>query len=275
MDLNDYPTGRRLFAWKPALLIAGGAVFLIVVVFILVRMFFGNASEEFLLQNLETSSSSVLDACNNTDNPERCRAGYLSDLAQQEISAQACDLLETDAQKDNCYWSIAHVSLDSAYCQNISDAASLSRCKDDVTESQAIDQASVLLCEQMIDEHRRERCVYAVSGPITSQNCLERDPGLCDDISLFEQATVAVDVVYCREIVDEYLALSCVDAVEDLLAVQMVDEGERDSDQDGLTDSQEQTYGSDPQNPDTDGDGYLDGAEVSSGYNPIGSGSLE
>ncbi len=275
MDLNDYPIARRLFAWKPALLITGGIVFLIILIFILVRVFFGHSSEELLLQNLEISSGSLSGTCDRTDNPEKCRTGYLSDLAQQEHSAQACDLLEMDAQKDNCYWGLAHASLDSTYCENISDVSSVSRCKDDVAESQAVHQASILLCEEIFDENRKERCISAGSGPMTSQNCLERDPDLCDDISLFEQAKVSADIIYCREIVDQYLAISCVDAVEDLLAVQMVDEGERDSDQDGLTALQEQTYGSDPQNPDTDGDGYLDGAEVSSGYNPIGLGLLE
>jgi hypothetical protein len=42
-----------------------------------------------------------------------------------------------------------------------------------------------------------------------------------------------------------------------------------DSDQDGLSDSEEKTYGTDPQNRDTDGDGYTDGAEVKSGYDPL------
>jgi hypothetical protein len=42
-----------------------------------------------------------------------------------------------------------------------------------------------------------------------------------------------------------------------------------DSDQDGLTDSEERTYGTDVKNPDTDGDGYTDGAEVKAGYNPL------
>ncbi len=42
-----------------------------------------------------------------------------------------------------------------------------------------------------------------------------------------------------------------------------------DSDQDGLTDQEEKTIGTDPYNPDTDSDGYQDGKEVSSGYNPL------
>lgn len=47
-----------------------------------------------------------------------------------------------------------------------------------------------------------------------------------------------------------------------------------DSDNDGLTDSQEAKYGTDPHNPDTDGDGFKDGDEVKNGYNPLGSGKL-
>ena len=42
-----------------------------------------------------------------------------------------------------------------------------------------------------------------------------------------------------------------------------------DSDQDGLTDNEEKSYGTDPRNSDTDGDGYSDGAEVTAGYNPL------
>lgn len=42
-----------------------------------------------------------------------------------------------------------------------------------------------------------------------------------------------------------------------------------DSDQDGLTNDEEKTYGTDPNKPDTDGDGYNDGSEIKAGYNPL------
>lgn len=48
-----------------------------------------------------------------------------------------------------------------------------------------------------------------------------------------------------------------------------------DSDNDGISDSEENNYGTDPQNPDTDADGFLDGEEIKSGYNPLGEGRLE
>jgi len=47
-----------------------------------------------------------------------------------------------------------------------------------------------------------------------------------------------------------------------------------DSDNDGLSDQDEKNYMTDLNNPDTDGDGFLDGAEVKSGYNPNGPGKL-
>lgn len=79
--------------------------------------------------------------------------------------------------------------------------------------------------------------------------------------------------------------------------VTIISGGTTDSDNDGLSDQEESTYGTDislpdtdsdglfdreeikiyetdPLNPDTDGDGYLDGDEVKSGYNPLGPGRL-
>lgn len=44
--------------------------------------------------------------------------------------------------------------------------------------------------------------------------------------------------------------------------------GGLDSDSDGLTDVEESIYGTDPLNPDSDGDGFLDGNEVFHLYNP-------
>ena len=48
-----------------------------------------------------------------------------------------------------------------------------------------------------------------------------------------------------------------------------------DSDNDGLNNYGEFKCDADPNNPDTDGDGYKDGEEVKSGYNPKGEGKLD
>ncbi|MFH1711722.1 MAG: hypothetical protein ABH846_00595 [Patescibacteria group bacterium] len=49
----------------------------------------------------------------------------------------------------------------------------------------------------------------------------------------------------------------------------------QDSDEDGLTDLEESTYGTDCNDPDTDNDGYRDGLEVDNGYDPLGPGQLD
>ena len=48
----------------------------------------------------------------------------------------------------------------------------------------------------------------------------------------------------------------------------------KDSDNDGLADELEKIYGTDLNNPDTDGDEFKDGEEVKNGYNPKGPGKL-
>lgn len=42
-----------------------------------------------------------------------------------------------------------------------------------------------------------------------------------------------------------------------------------DTDQDGLSDTEEKAYGTNPSNADTDNDGYSDGVELKSGYDPL------
>lgn len=54
-----------------------------------------------------------------------------------------------------------------------------------------------------------------------------------------------------------------------------MDSNNIDSDDDGLFDREEvRVYKTNPLKPDTDGDGFLDGNEVKSGYNPNGAGKL-
>ena len=55
---------------------------------------------------------------------------------------------------------------------------------------------------------------------------------------------------------------------------QAVSAAVQDTDGDGLSDSDEQTWGTDVSRQDSDGDGYSDGVEVVGGYNPLGAGKL-
>lgn len=50
---------------------------------------------------------------------------------------------------------------------------------------------------------------------------------------------------------------------------QIIESQNKDSDNDGLKDWQEDLYKTDLNNPDTDGDGYIDGEEINSDHNPL------
>ncbi|MBI4272444.1 hypothetical protein HY621_01165 [Candidatus Uhrbacteria bacterium] len=55
----------------------------------------------------------------------------------------------------------------------------------------------------------------------------------------------------------------------DTIKKKMEVEALKDRDSDFLSDEEELRIGTDPHNPDTDGDGYLDGLEVKNGYSPL------
>lgn len=101
--------------------------------------------------------------------------------------------------------------------------------------------------------------------------CVDYTDITCDgsDLRLFhktedggwEDVTTCIDEVGTPEICGDPDTLDVCGEVEDLsdFAV-LVKKGDRD--EDGLTDEDEDFYGTDPDNPDTDDDGLLDGTEV-------------
>lgn len=59
------------------------------------------------------------------------------------------------------------------------------------------------------------------------------------------------------------------------IQVETKEDLQKDLDNDGLTLADEYKYSTHPQEADTDKDGYLDGDEVSNGYNPTGAGKMD
>ncbi|MBI4256458.1 hypothetical protein HY626_00175 [Candidatus Uhrbacteria bacterium] len=269
MDLNDY-IQQKSIPWKPVALIAGGVILVIVLVFVVIRLVQGDRQEDVLVQNGVTDE---LATCETTLDPQGCRERLVQDLAASEGTEELCELLDAQEDRDNCYWAVARANQDVKPCSSISIAEDAVRCSDGVMETQAREVADPSLCEQIADVARASRCKESIGGSLTSENCVDRRPEACTDVVLFEKAATTLDAEICDGIVDELMRLSCYDVVEDAL-VRKLDQ-DVDTDQDGLTDSEEDVYGTDPENADTDGDTYLDGDEVDAGYDPNGTGKLE
>ena len=274
MDFNDYAQPKKPLPWKPIALIAGGGVLLVVGIFIVVRLAQDNRQEEVILQNGDAQVASRLQGCAGSADPDRCRVALVRNTAQSTGEGDLCDVLASQEEKDNCYWSVARSTQDVKFCASLSIEEQANRCADDVNESRALSLKDPALCGHILDASRQGRCQDAIAGPLTSENCEQRKPEVCADMGFYELAQASRVLSDCDGIVDESIRLSCYDAVEGAW-VDVQEESSQDTDEDGLTSTQEDQYGTDPENPDTDGDGYMDGAEVAEGYNPNGSGKLQ
>ena len=276
MDWSDDPTSAQAVPWKLVGLIGGGVLVVLAIVFIVIRLLNASQDETALVQQIQTQSEPTLEACKNTQNPEGCKAAELSRLAQTNASSQVCDLLETQAQKENCYWELAKTTYDPASCAFLSEEESQTRCQDGVFLAQAKAAGNAQACASISTASAKTRCEQLFAPALTSEACLTsgEEISVCDDLKQFETAIAEQDVSYCDDILDESKRDTCKDYFGSV-AFETSSQTELDTDQDGLSDADESTYGTDPNNPDTDGDGYLDGPEVESGYNPLGEGALE
>lgn len=272
MDLNDYPSTKSI-PWKPVVIGAVGLVVVIVLIVVIVRWVKKDAQMNALSEVVQQEVVASMDDCESARDPEGCRQAEITDLASKHESVETCELLDSVEQRDNCYWAVAREASDATYCSAISVPDDVTRCSDGINLRLAIDHNDGGFCENIIDPSRKEVCVDLFLEPLSPANCVERAPELCDDIGLYTQARATLDVLLCREIVENDMRESCKESVADLLTIAQAQD-EEDFDEDGLTKQEEETYGTDPENPDTDSDGYLDGAEVSAGYNPLGAGRL-
>ena len=127
-------------------------------------------------------------------------------------------------------------------------------------------------CELLETVEERDNCYWGVAR-------VSADASVCAKQVDSEKATRCADGVYLAQALAQKDAAACEQIVEQdrkdrCLALFAPQAPSQDTDADGLTDDEEQVYDTDPNNPDSDGDSYSDGQEVSGGYNPLGPGLL-
>lgn len=212
--------------------------------------------------------------------------------AVEERSIELCAEFAPPAG-DECVYNIANASGDKKFCQEIKDEEIKKRCLGLFIYQEAINGGNVESCGALTISDFRIQCYEEFFWRLNDAKDCSSFPGdlqtKCADIVRKKISGQTGDEKICEKISDNSLK-------EDCLVVAVAKE--KDSDQDGLPDSQEISYGMDPfkadtdgdgvndweemskygTNPraaDTDGDGYGDGDEVKRGYNPAGEGKLK
>ncbi|KKW32549.1 MAG: hypothetical protein UY76_C0024G0003 [Candidatus Uhrbacteria bacterium GW2011_GWA2_52_8d] len=272
MDFNDSPQ-RFVLHWKSVALVAGGVIVLLVGVVIVVRFIQGRNEDSDLVDAINRQVvAQVRDECEGVEDETGCRDARMSDAARAQGAGELCEMIDAQEAQDNCYWGLARDLDGKEFCQRISGVQEQARCRDDVHQHLALLSGDVQECEAIEDEARRAGCKKLLGESLNVYTCDEaEDPVVCADLALWKSAHEELDPRVCDQITDERRRDSCLEGVRTMISEQTAE----DSDSDGLSDSEEETYGTDSENPDTDGDGYFDGDEVAAGYDPNGPGVLQ
>ncbi len=225
-------------------------------------------------QTITNAVESARDACSTALNSEKCEAQRISSSARSGGVAQLCETLD-GSKRDACLFGVARETKDVELCQKIVDALVLQTCSDNISQKLALEADDAALCRDIIDEEKRSRCEQTLTPVDTTtvfyqtveEGKRKRDPSVCAVLS-DDELDGCLDFVGPAD-----LDLDGLSADEETLAGSS--DASQDTDQDGLGDFDEvRVYLTNPSKADTDGDGFKDGQEVSSGYNPSGKGRL-
>ncbi len=265
MAFGDYPTTQqRTIPYKLIGIISVGVVVaILIVVSIVIWTNKQNSSSQIIGQ--EQLLQKALDDCQTSVNKDQCRKQAVLKVNDQLGTVTGCVSLE-QKEADTCIWLYASDNADPSVCDQIQDDEMKKTCWDHGYYRLASKNRDRAICDKIVDEKFRLPCQSDLGPQITSDNCssLGKPETFCQMMIVAKQANEKQDREICSSLSDNDLLSQCMEYVS-------ID----DADFDGLLGDSEESYGSNPRNPDTDADGYKDGDEVAAGFNPAGPGKLE
>lgn len=261
MDFNDGSPGTKI-THKQLAIIAGGLVVAIVVIALVIRWVQGDPNQSFE-PSLKDQKTSIEKTCEGSENKDACINTLSGQAALQTGEVELCAQLE-EGEDDGCVWEVAAKTKDPSTCDLIHNESYRQLCSDAIVYDLAIAAGDPGMCDKIKNETKRTGCRDGLS-PVTADNCveLEQDVALCQKLAVSKQAAEKQDRRICSQLEGDG-AQYCEERI-------LVD----DPDFDGLfTDQEIYDYKTDPDDADSDDDGYNDGDEVAAGYNPNGPGKL-
>lgn len=190
---------------------------------------------------------------------------------QNRAAADSCHFL-IDRPKDLCLKQAALVAFDRKVCQEINEADLKADCLAKVGLLTAVEEKNLSACEDLGDLMISKTCLKRiVQKDYETANCDSLKQKelvlfcLSEKNGLLARKTGEANL--CQLIPEAIKRANC---LAELKKIDLYS----DADKDNLNFLQEILSGTNPDNPDTDGDGQPDGVEIANGYNPDGSGKL-
>lgn len=191
--------------------------------------------------------------------------------AQENNSLDLCALVKDESSKNFCIQELAIKARATSSCLLISDQETQSNCLSITRLDSATVNKDLIECQKIEQPMLVKTCIERIAESDKNTDCnLITDPELknnCLSVIYYQKAKSAKDVNICNQIPELIRRANCLSELENI-------DLHSDADKDGLDFLQEIANNTDPNNPDTDGDGYTDGDEFKNGFNPDGQGTL-
>lgn len=178
--------------------------------------------------------------------------------------------------ENKCIAAVAFITRINSFCGEIGDKNSRLECSDLILDEKA--NGEIGKCETQSVDIFKAQCLinffntYKQPGDCASLKSLEVKK-VCESAASYQTALQEQDRKICDSILNESIKNYCLENIADNSP--LIVDNLKDTDGDGLSDNDElNKYHTNILVADTDGDSYLDGAEVSGGYNPCGEGKL-
>ena len=199
--------------------------------------------------------------------------GELYKRAILKKNIKICKKIHNNKTKNLCFKKIAQDKMDLQVCKIIDDNFLKEKCNTQVILNKAITDLDIKLCEKISSIMAKKHCIEEIAKKINDpKECKkikkEKLRPICLTQYFYKQSIDNKNISLCKKIPDFYYRANCLSILLNIAI-------DSDLDQDGLNFLNEIIYGTDFNNKDTDGDGFLDGDEIKNNYSPIGAKMLD
>lgn len=186
-------------------------------------------------------------------------------------SKEDIKLIQAELDKNEAAFNKAQTNNDLELCKTITNTDVQRTCSAQINLNAALSSKQISACEKINDAMFKRSCVEQLATQDEADACKTlTDSSLqdtCLSIVYYEQAKANNKAETCNSIPELIRRANCLSELKNI-------DIHSDNDGDGLDFLQEIMNDTNPDNRDTDGDGYQDGFEFQQGFNPDGSGSL-